>query len=170
MLQQLSKLHLLTLRLGGVSTSNHALLSLSACGGSGSIATWAILLGQRQQLQLNEQQRPEWQNSLLPALLQQQQQHLQQQHHHLQYRNAAQAALSTAEPCMLTGLVTNSNNNSRVVQYPYPIPPLYSHRKWQLQNLEGRALGAAELPGDVFSVPVRIDIMHQVSKWLTFDG
>lgn len=52
--------------------------------------------------------------------------------------------------------------SSNVIRYPYPLPPQYSSRQWQLRGLDGRALGAVELPGSIFNVPVRVDILHQV--------
>lgn len=37
-----------------------------------------------------------------------------------------------------------------------------SDRAWQLRDLDGMPVGAVTLPGDVFNVPVRVDVMHQV--------
>jgi hypothetical protein len=66
---------------------------------------------------------------------------------------------------MLTARVPASDAGSGgqpVVHYPYVLPPQYSSRSWQLQDLQCTPLGAVELPGDVFNVPVRTDILHQV--------
>lgn len=69
-------------------------------------------------------------------------------------------------PCMLQTSKASKQQlgSGNTVRYPYPLPPTYSNRRWQLQNLDGIAMGAVDLPGDVFNVPVRIDIMHQVRK------
>jgi hypothetical protein len=83
---------------------------------------------------------------------------------------AAQAAPSLAEPCVLSARVPrpaprSAASGSNVVHYPYSLPALYAPRRCQLQDLQGQPLGAVELPGDVFNVPVRVDILHQVVRW-----
>jgi hypothetical protein len=67
-------------------------------------------------------------------------------------------------PCMLQSSTGRKQRlgNANTVKYPYRLPRVYSSRSWQLRDLEGRPKGAVELPGDIFNVPVRIDIMHQV--------
>jgi hypothetical protein len=67
-------------------------------------------------------------------------------------------------PCMLQSSTGRKQRlgNANTVKYPYRLPRIYSSRSWQLRDLEGRPKAAVELPGDIFNVPVRIDIMHQV--------
>ncbi|WIA42503.1 hypothetical protein OEZ86_008490 [Tetradesmus obliquus] len=51
-----------------------------------------------------------------------------------------------------------------VVQYPFPVE-YYSPRRVTLYNLDKQQLAAVELPGDIFNVPVRGDIIHEVVRW-----
>lgn len=54
--------------------------------------------------------------------------------------------------------------NPLVVQYPFDIE-YYTPRRTVLYNLDKQPLAAVELPGDVFNVPVRIDIVNEVVRW-----
>jgi hypothetical protein len=126
------------------------------------------------------QQQPQLREHIQHSALQ-----LPQQLQHAVHQPAAGFSTSTAAadaavlrlnvpkhqlPCMLQTSKASKQQlgSGNTVRYPYPLPPAYSSRRWQLQNLDGFALGAVELPGDVFNVPVRIDIMHQVRTrvWL----
>jgi hypothetical protein len=148
----------------------------AAAAAANSCGLWTTAFWQQQPQQ---QQQPQLiQQSLQAAsqLLQQQQlpQHIQPQRASLSTTAAAaDAALLQLQvppqlPCLLH---TNKASKQRlgsanVISYPYALPPVYSSRKWQLQNLDGQPLGAVELPGDVFNVPVRVDILHQVGLFV----
>lgn len=127
-----------------------------------------------------QQQHPQLQQQLRSALsVQLPVQHLQQQPAAGAFSTCTAAAdaallrLNVPEqqlPCMLQTSRGSRQRlgNPNTVKYPYRLPPVYSSRSWQLRDLEGRPKGAVELPGDIFNVPVRIDIMHQVCSchWL----
>ena len=51
-----------------------------------------------------------------------------------------------------------------VARYPFPLR-YFEPKRVFLYDLEGRALAVRELPGDVFNVPVRVDILHRVVRW-----
>lgn len=51
-----------------------------------------------------------------------------------------------------------------MVQYPFSVE-YYTPKPVFLYNLEGQILARQELPGDVFNVPVRLDILHRVVRW-----
>ncbi len=51
-----------------------------------------------------------------------------------------------------------------MVQYPFPVD-YYAPKHVKVLNLEGEVVDVVELPGDVFSVPVRVDILQQVVRW-----
>jgi large subunit ribosomal protein L4 len=50
------------------------------------------------------------------------------------------------------------------VDYPFDIA-YFAPKPVFLYNLDGRVLARRELPGDVFNVPVRLDILHRVVRW-----
>ncbi|KAI8477377.1 MAG: ribosomal protein L4 domain-containing protein [Monoraphidium minutum] len=53
---------------------------------------------------------------------------------------------------------------SSLARYPFEVD-YYSPKPVFLYDLEGRPLARRELPGDVFNVPVRLDILHRVVRW-----
>jgi large subunit ribosomal protein L4 len=53
---------------------------------------------------------------------------------------------------------------STVVKYPHDIT-YYTPKPVFLYDLDGRVLARRELPGDIFNVPVRLDILHRVVRW-----
>lgn len=77
------------------------------------------------------------------------------------YAAAAAPALLSASPAATPSAV---GHNSLVVQYPFSIQ-YYTPRRTVLYNLDKQAIAAVELPGDVFNVPVRIDIINEVVRW-----
>lgn len=157
--------------------SNSSLLPAAAAAAS-SCGIWTSAFWQqqpqlREQLQHAQLQLPQ---QLLHNILQQ-----QQQPPSAGFSTCTAAAdvavlrLNTPSqqlPCLLQ---TNKPSrqqlgNANTVKYPYPLPPAYTSRRWQLRSLEGMPIGAVELPGDIFNVPVRIDILHQVCAELEKSG
>jgi len=158
--QLLPRLQQLTQRLGCSS-----LPITAACNSSSSCSLWTATLWQQQQQQTQPQIQLLQQMLQLPRQLQQ---HVQQ--HAAGFSTSAAAAdvavlsikAPLALPCIITSRPLKHSRSSNTVKYPYQLPPQYSSRQWQLRNLDGQALGAVDLPGDIFNVPVRVDILHQV--------
>ncbi|KAF8063844.1 TRN1 [Scenedesmus sp. PABB004] len=70
-------------------------------------------------------------------------------------RRAPPSALGVPVPGLSKGVV---------VQYPFPVE-YYAPRRVVVTDLDGAPRGALELPGDIFNVPVRVDVMHEVVRW-----
>jgi large subunit ribosomal protein L4 len=51
-----------------------------------------------------------------------------------------------------------------LARYPFSID-YFSPKPVFLHSLDGRVLAQRELPGDIFNVPVRLDILHRVVRW-----
>jgi large subunit ribosomal protein L4 len=51
-----------------------------------------------------------------------------------------------------------------VVHYPFAVRHMEAQEA-PIYDLDRRVVGRIELPGDVFSVPVRVDILHRVVRW-----
>ncbi len=145
--------------------SNSSSLLPAAATAAQTCGLWTAAAVWKQQQQQSYLQQ-------LQSLPQQLPQHIQQPAAGFSTSSAAaEAALhlrlnvpSAQLPCMLQTSRSSRQRlgNANTVKYPYKLPPLYSSRSWQLRDLEGRPKGAVELPGDIFNVPVRIDIIHQV--------
>jgi hypothetical protein len=157
-----------------LASSNSSSLLPAAAAAANSRGLWTAALWQQQPQQQQQQQLCQQSLQASSQLFQQQQQQLPQ---HIQQSSAGFSTTAAAAdagllqlhvppplPCLLhTSKVPKQRLGSgNVISYPYPLPPVYSDRKWQLQKLSGVPLGAVELPGDVFNVPVRVDILHQV--------
>lgn len=161
--QLLTRLQQLTQRLG----CSNLLPITAACSSGSSCSLWTATLWQQQQQQTQQQVQLLQQMSQLPRQLQQ-----QVQQHTAGFSTSAAAAdvavLSIKAPPALPSVITSwplkHSRSSNTVQYPYRLPPQYSSRQWQLRNLDGQPLGAVDLPGDVFNVPVRVDILNQVRR------
>jgi hypothetical protein len=147
--------------LAGSSAGASSLLPAAAAAltGSSSSSIWTAAFQQQQQpQQLFQQQHP---------ALQLQQTHSSSFSTSTAAGDAAVLRLNTPPlplPCMLQTPKPSKQSlgSANTIRYPYPLPPAYSSRRWQLRNLDGQPLGAVELPGVVFNVPVRVDILHQV--------
>jgi large subunit ribosomal protein L4 len=53
---------------------------------------------------------------------------------------------------------------SLTVAYPMPIA-YYHDRQVEVRDLSNQVVSTATLPGQIFNVPVRLDIMHRVIRW-----
>lgn len=152
--------------LAGGSAGANSLLPAAAAALTGSSSSiWTAALQQQPQQQLPTYQ----QQKLHPCSLQQprSQQTSSSFSTCTAAGDAAVLRLNTPPlplPCMLQTPKPSKQSlgSANTIRYPYPLPPAYSSRRWQLRSLDGRPLGAVELPGDVFNVPVRVDILHQV--------
>jgi large subunit ribosomal protein L4 len=63
--------------------------------------------------------------------------------------------------------VTRDDSDMRravTVDYPMPVH-YYRDRRVEVRNLDNEVVSSATLPGKVFNVPVRLDIMHRVIRW-----
>lgn len=60
--------------------------------------------------------------------------------------------------------MSNKAAASNVVQYPFPID-YYTDREVSVYTLDKAVVGRHLLPGDVFNVPVRVDILHTLVDW-----
>ncbi|KAF6260221.1 ribosomal protein L4 domain-containing protein [Scenedesmus sp. NREL 46B-D3] len=101
--------------------------------------------------------------ALQQQLLQQQvpqQQHWQQLQQHAGFAAAAPSILSEASVLR----APPPGKSGLVVQYPFEID-YYSPRRVGLYNLDKQQLASVELPGDIFNVPVRVDVLHEVVRW-----
>lgn len=148
------------------ASSSSSLLPVAATAAQ-TCGLWTAAAPWKQQQQ--QQQQPQLSSHL--QLASQLPQHIQQPAAGISTCSAAaDAALLRLNipqqqlPCMLQSSTGRKQRlgNANTVKYPYRLPRVYSSRSWQLRDLEGRPKGAVELPGDIFNVPVRIDIMHQV--------
>eukprot|EP00879_Flechtneria_rotunda_P021005 GHRR01022126.1.p1 GENE.GHRR01022126.1~~GHRR01022126.1.p1 ORF type:complete len:332 (+),score=63.83 GHRR01022126.1:117-1112(+) len=72
---------------------------------------------------------------------------------------------AVAKPVVSLPLSIRPHRAPMVVHYPFEQPAYYSDRRTTLYNLDKQPLASLKLPGDIFNVPVRIDIMHQVVRW-----
>jgi hypothetical protein len=155
---------LLRLQQAALSAGSNSSVLPAAATAASSCGLWTSAFWQQQ-----PQLREHIQHSTL-QLPQQLQHAVQQPAAAFSTSTAANAAVMRLNvpkhqlPCMLQTSKTSKQQlgSGNTVRYPYPLSPAYSNRRWQLQNLDGSPLGAVELPGDIFNVPVRIDIMHQV--------
>lgn len=55
-------------------------------------------------------------------------------------------------------------SRASAVRYPFDIT-YYTPKPVFLYDMDGNVLARRELPGDVFNVPVRLDILHRVVRW-----
>lgn len=51
------------------------------------------------------------------------------------------------------------------IQYPFPVD-YFKDREALVFSMQAQTQGVHLLPGDVFNVPVRLDILHRVVRWL----
>mmetsp|Transcript_4760 Transcript_4760/g.8268 ORF Transcript_4760/g.8268 Transcript_4760/m.8268 type:complete len:345 (-) Transcript_4760:413-1447(-) len=70
---------------------------------------------------------------------------------------SASASLSPHPPTHEAGPLT--------VQYPWPMD-YYKDRETVVYTMQSQAQGLQQLPGDIFNVPVRVDLLHRVVRWL----
>lgn len=84
----------------------------------------------------------------------------------LQQTTAAYAAATA--PALAVRSSTASSRfpdpSSLIVQYAHEIE-YYTPRRTVLYNINKQPLAAVELAGDVFNVPVRVDIINEVVRW-----
>lgn len=62
-------------------------------------------------------------------------------------------------------LPTLSTNGPATLKYPFPIQYL-KDREMIVHDMARRPLAVEQLPGSLFNVPVRIDILHRVVRYL----
>eukprot|EP00878_Enallax_costatus_P007065 GHUV01007404.1.p1 GENE.GHUV01007404.1~~GHUV01007404.1.p1 ORF type:complete len:353 (+),score=105.41 GHUV01007404.1:281-1339(+) len=80
------------------------------------------------------------------------------------YAVAATAAAAPPAVVSASRAAAQAVVNPLVMQYPFDIE-YYTPRRTVLYNLVKQPIAAIELPGDVFNVPVRIDIINEVIRW-----
>lgn len=56
-----------------------------------------------------------------------------------------------------------------IVKYPFPIE-YYKDREAVVYDIRNKPATIASLPGSIFNVPVRVDILHRTVRWQTWRG